>query len=243
MRFDQKLQDIGQAFAGAADEKTLFSIAGRALADYGCDHFIFGDGAKYGSQISVRTVSLYHETFPSDFWSVLQGQSPFVDNLVSRRYIRDGLDSFFDDPQILVDATPAELAHLNRVREAGYRQGYFQVFDNRMGHKAGIGFQLDQYSKSDLALIWPELKPQLTAIGQMLDTAFFTTHIAAHYGLAPRERDVLSWLAAGLRPDEIADKLAIGYRTVDKYIVSAKEKLNARTRDHAVARAVILKLI
>jgi hypothetical protein len=43
MRFDQKLQDIGQAFAGAADEKTLFSIAGRALADYGCEYFAFGE--------------------------------------------------------------------------------------------------------------------------------------------------------------------------------------------------------
>jgi DNA-binding CsgD family transcriptional regulator len=53
----------------------------------------------------------------------------------------------------------------------------------------------------------------------------------------------LAWLAAGLRPDEIADRLVIGYRRVDKYVVIAKEKLRARTRDHAVARAVILGLI
>ena len=243
MRFDQKLQDIGQAFAGAADEKTLFSIAGRALADYGREYFSFGEVLKNTGSVLDRSVHLIHQDLPTKFWTAMNAHNLYRDSPIMRRFMFNGQDSLFEDPSVLLDASPTELALIQSQAEAGFRRGYMAAFDGRAGYRTGMSMLLDQYSKSDLALIWPELKPQLIAIGQMLDTAFFTTHIAAHYGLAPRERDVLSWLAAGLRPDEIADKLAIGYRTVDKYIVSAKEKLNARTRDHAVARAVILKLI
>lgn len=62
-------------------------------------------------------------------------------------------------------------------------------------------------------------------------------------GLAPREKETLELLVAGLRPDKIADQMGIGYRTVDKYINSAKRKLHARTRDQAVANALIYKAI
>ena len=43
------------------------------------------------------------------------------------------------------------------------------------------------------------------------------------------------WLSAGMTPSQIADHLKISASTIDKYVVSAKKKLNARTRDHAVA--------
>ena len=144
---------------------------------------------------------------------------------------------------IAAESTPAELAQTRLIAEAGFQRGYFAGFDGRAGYRTGLSMHLDQYSKNDLARHWPELQPKLIAIGQMLDQAFFGKHIVEHYNLSQRERDVLAWLAAGLRPDEIADRLVIGYRRVDKYVVIAKEKLRARTRDHAVARAVILGLI
>ena len=62
-------------------------------------------------------------------------------------------------------------------------------------------------------------------------------------GLAPRERDCLKLLAVGLRPEEIANRLGIGFRSVDKYINSARRKLKATTRDQVVVRALMLKLI
>lgn len=61
--------------------------------------------------------------------------------------------------------------------------------------------------------------------------------------LALREKETLELLVAGFRPDKIAEHMGIGYRTVDKYINSAKRKLNAKTRDQAIANAIIYNVL
>jgi DNA-binding NarL/FixJ family response regulator len=55
--------------------------------------------------------------------------------------------------------------------------------------------------------------------------------------LTDRERDVLACLTEGLRNSEIAGRLAISPRTVDKHVEHILQKLNARSRLHAVALA------
>lgn len=52
--------------------------------------------------------------------------------------------------------------------------------------------------------------------------------------LTPRERDCLTYLAIGLRPQEICWRLKISEKTFEKYVRGAKDKLRARTRDHAI---------
>jgi len=61
--------------------------------------------------------------------------------------------------------------------------------------------------------------------------------------LSVRERDVLQLAAEGLRTDEIADKLSIAERTVRVYLDTARHKLGASNRTHAVAKALSLGLI
>lgn len=61
--------------------------------------------------------------------------------------------------------------------------------------------------------------------------------------LSIRERDVLQLAATGRTNDEIADKLAIAERTVRVYLETARYKLAAANRTHAVARALSLGLI
>lgn len=63
--------------------------------------------------------------------------------------------------------------------------------------------------------------------------------------LSPRERDCLAHLAAGLRTQQIADRLAIRPVTVEMHIRNAREKLQANTREQALAKAIswgLLKL-
>jgi two-component system, NarL family, response regulator len=55
--------------------------------------------------------------------------------------------------------------------------------------------------------------------------------------LTARCREVLEALAAGLRDDEIANRLGITIRSVRKHIAVAQERLEARTRVHALAIA------
>ena len=56
--------------------------------------------------------------------------------------------------------------------------------------------------------------------------------------LTVRETDVLSYLASGLRNDAIAYKLGVAEVTVRAHITSARQKLQAATREEAVATAI-----
>lgn len=62
---------------------------------------------------------------------------------------------------------------------------------------------------------------------------------AAFNILSGRERECLLWLCAGLRVSKIAEKLLISESAVNLYISNARRKLGARTREQAVARAIV----
>jgi DNA-binding CsgD family transcriptional regulator len=57
--------------------------------------------------------------------------------------------------------------------------------------------------------------------------------------LSPRERECLLWLSAGLRVATIADRLGISESAVALYIGNARRKLGAKTREQALARAIM----
>jgi two-component system, NarL family, response regulator len=61
-------------------------------------------------------------------------------------------------------------------------------------------------------------------------------------GLTPRETEVLSHVADGLSQEEIGRALSISPETVRTHVRKACDRLNARTRTHAVATALRLGL-
>lgn len=61
--------------------------------------------------------------------------------------------------------------------------------------------------------------------------------------LTVRELETLNWLANGLRVDRIAEKMHVTNDTVNFHIKSIKQRLNAKTREHAVAIAFIENII
>lgn len=56
--------------------------------------------------------------------------------------------------------------------------------------------------------------------------------------LTPREIEVLRWIADGLTGPQIAERTGLSRSTVNTHVEHAREKLGARTRTEAVARAV-----
>jgi DNA-binding CsgD family transcriptional regulator len=60
-------------------------------------------------------------------------------------------------------------------------------------------------------------------------------------GLTAREREVLELVAAGLRDEEIADRLGIARSTVASLLRSSMKRLDARTRVEAVAKLAGIK--
>jgi DNA-binding CsgD family transcriptional regulator len=63
-------------------------------------------------------------------------------------------------------------------------------------------------------------------------------HEANEKRLSGREREVLLWLCAGYRVSMIADKLGVSESAVNLYLKNARAKLDAKTREQAVARAI-----
>ena len=56
--------------------------------------------------------------------------------------------------------------------------------------------------------------------------------------LTPREVECLVALAEGLNSEGIARKLHISVPTVAMHVTNARKKLNAQTREHAIAIAM-----
>jgi LuxR family quorum sensing-dependent transcriptional regulator len=56
--------------------------------------------------------------------------------------------------------------------------------------------------------------------------------------LTPREREVLSWAAAGKSAWKIGEILNVAKRTVDEHAQTATRKLGAVTRTQAIALAI-----
>lgn len=79
----------------------------------------------------------------------------------------------------------------------------------------------------------PALRGELLAACGLLTTP----PRAGGVTLAPRELDVLSWVAAGATNAAVAERLGIGPETVKGYLRAAMRKLGARTRGEAVTAA------
>ncbi len=91
-----------------------------------------------------------------------------------------------------------------------------------------------------------EMMPDLRIAAQCADTRLLELarqREAISVGLSPREREVLLWLAAGLRNDRIAERMGIRNPTVELHLANARKKLQAATREQALARAILFGLI
>jgi LuxR family transcriptional regulator, quorum-sensing system regulator BjaR1 len=69
------------------------------------------------------------------------------------------------------------------------------------------------------------------------------TRVAPEISLSKREREVLQWAAEGKSEWEIGHILGLSEHTAEKFIRSARSKLHAGNRTHAVAQALRLGLI
>lgn len=236
------LLDFNEAIKTCHSTADFFHTFEQTLRNYGVLHMSYGALSSQSGQISIKQVDLFHVSYPPSLRRAVGGLRRYSDDLTICR-AQCGLDTIWTDQSLWTDATKVQIAQNNREIEAGVRLGYTHVLGNFGLKKASIGFDLSGMADSEFHKNWAELSKIILPIAQVMHTHFTKTHLSKHYNLTPREMDVLSWLVMGLRPDEIADKLSVGYRTVDKYVVSAKAKLGANTRDHAVARALAMGLL
>ena len=76
------------------------------------------------------------------------------------------------------------------------------------------------------------------AIGRAMQLLTETERTIDHIELTPRERECLTWAAAGKSEWEISQILGISEHTSEKHLLNAKFKLGAVNRVQAVAEAI-----
>lgn len=102
------------------------------------------------------------------------------------------------------------------------------VRSNRMEILVGLALV-----QNHLMSVWSDLRQQAPWFPFQSERAVLT----------PREREVLLWLCKGFRNDRISEKMNVAVVTVNFHMQSIKQKLDAKTREHAVAIAVTRNLI
>ena len=104
----------------------------------------------------------------------------------------------------------------------------------------GISFTTDANKKDFLRMMEDEL-PILHATALLTHIKIqqlLKTQLACGPDFSPRERECVTWLAKGLRTKQIADKLGLKEVTIYLYIQNARHKLQAKTREQLVAKAI-----
>jgi LuxR family quorum sensing-dependent transcriptional regulator len=131
---------------------------------------------------------------------------------------------------------------LDEASEYGLKDGLTLPVYGRDGLLIGIALGTDRYDLNrhaetclHMASIYFHAKLERLRAGQ--------ASRLAEPRMTPRERECLSWVAAGKTDWEISQILSIAEQTVHEYVQNALIKLKAATRAQAVATAIFTKQI
>ncbi|MCD8522164.1 MAG: LuxR family transcriptional regulator [Saccharospirillaceae bacterium] len=162
----------------------------------------------------------------------------------SYRTVRTGIDHVREHPYL----NDAEIQVIEEASECGFRSGFsstLQRFDGNQVNAWNIGSHLNAAEVTD---ILQEKLPYLQMI------SYYGSLFAANLHhpnpvvdvadlLTARERRCLELSACGLRTRDIAELLKRSEATIEFHLRNAREKLGARTREHAIYLAMKLNLI
>ena len=86
------------------------------------------------------------------------------------------------------------------------------------------------------------------AVGRIVENGFESTNLDMRPArsaptLTSRERECLSWVAAGKTAAEVAATLSLSEATIIYHLTKARRKLAAENSRHAISKAISLKLI
>ncbi|MDT0683069.1 helix-turn-helix transcriptional regulator [Roseicyclus sp. F158] len=216
----------------------VWSSAMRLLPDLGLSKVVFLDLSRRGSPLILSNAE---ETWTDDYAdAVVSGRDPFPINCLSRiAPVLTGIAHLEAHPA-LTDGARDEVARGSASLDI--RTGMsVTICPGSLG--AGVGWNLmTSHDPREFADLRREFEVDWRAWCQVVYAGLSQT-APISVALTDRERDCLALFADGLRATNVAHRLGIAEVTVEKHLRSARHKLNAKTRDHAVALAVRTGLI
>lgn len=227
---DDKLLELAETLSNRTTLDDIWSAVCDGLAAMGLPEVSWGHVDPKEDPPSGRAI---RSTVPIGFWEEYLAAGHYVHDPVVLHFLQTD-DPFVDhygwhDPNRI----PVELRDLAFAR--------FAVAERSLGRsKIGI---LSMGSDFD-AEGWREHvdrnMTQLTLAARMCAAYLATVEPPTEAPrLSPREAECLTLLAQGHRNDRIAERLGLHRATVEMHIVRARRKLGGKTREQAVAQAVL----
>lgn len=232
------------ALAAASSVEDIHAVCSDLCSSYGFDHFIYGAR----TPVSIVNPSLFIISgFPLEWW----------EHYKERNY-------FQVDPTVAHCAqniTPVSWRSLAPLRESDERVRHFMEEAHEFKLRSGVSFPLHGIRgeaaifslvaeaegaqiEQQISRILPEVQLLTGYLHESVNRLVEIREIgSAGPQLTDREKECLLWGSEGKTTWEVAQILGISERTVIFHLQNATTKLNVSNRQHAIARAISLRLI
>lgn len=237
--FVESLQDI-------QDAEQYWNTCHQAFEQLGVKSVCYGF-IPFSSEVKEvgLTDSMFLKTTHVQEWQNMMKLNGYESELSSELVVEEFKTLIWHDHSQWINATEEQIQTANIEREMGMHTGItIPISDPIFSFStSGIGLNIPEITENEFDRYWQANETNLNQIACLLEQGISKQHGKILVNLSGREKDCLSYLAIGLRPDEIAFRLGISTKTLETHIYNAKKKLKARTRDNAVAKALIMGLI
>ncbi|KKB09425.1 helix-turn-helix transcriptional regulator [Devosia chinhatensis] len=233
----QELVYVAMAFIERCDNqdslRTLIEDLSQTLARFGFRYFMMTRLPNLGEDAEPYIIA---HTWPPE-WLVRYREGRF----------------FWNDPVSLVSLTSPRPFSWSEARKASRRTRIAQQIASEarsIGLVDGVGFPMGDPSSVQavvslaadqpvqLDLLEREMLHLVCLHAEMRAAELYDRTRSAIGRISEREREVLRWIANGKSAFDVGTILTISERTVKEHLQKAREKLNASTTTHAVAKAI-----
>lgn len=219
--------------------KSLTSL----LADAGLDQLNYAVLNLDGQDRETASVTQYSSMDESWIDHYLDKRLDLSDPHV--RFVRNfGWRPYFFAASSAKGLRADEQAVIAQASEAGLRSQISVIFPDPVGGRAPNGGMTigSSLQAGEFAAAMSGKEDSLVVISMLfhsLSVGEVRRQQLAVQPLSARERDCLTYLAAGLRVSRIAEQLSISEVTVELHLRNARRKMKASTTAQAVARALL----
>src|SRR5690242_823865 len=208
-----------------------------AVARYGIEHFIATGLSANGRAFEELVIA---SRWPSEFFMLyVENDYARCDPLI-RRSIQSDMPFEWQAESYWADDNPRVVELMRRAAEFGLTHGYLVPIHGPKGYEGCVSMtarrlDLSTRAKSAVHLMALYAFDRMRRLrGNLPDRKVVLT---------AREREILSWVAAGKSAAQISQALKISKRTVDEHSQTAARKLGAANRTQAVAIAMRDRII
>jgi DNA-binding CsgD family transcriptional regulator len=173
------------------------------------------------------------------------GRDDSIDNCLTYEHSLYNTTPFiWHDLSMWENASPKQMAHALAARDLGLFVG-FTLPTTYFGKEryGSIGVSVGEHTPETFYEMWKADQERLFQVLETLDTGMREKYLAEMIQLSKREKETIQYFAAGLRAKQVAEKLGVGVKAIEKYIESARKKLKAKNRDQAIAKALVFNVI